>query len=109
MLSKYSSISPNFDTGAMAKISDGYTVGPIIKCIEEVLTCKRNLQLKIHPLAHVELINTLRFGHVIYIFAIGNNACQYEFSAFEIQFTGKKRKYSTSGGLRHRWVAKSKG
>lgn len=51
----------------MAKISDGYTVGPIIKSIEEVLTCKRNLQLKIHPLAHVELINSLRFVYAIQI------------------------------------------
>lgn len=57
--SEYNGISPNFDTGAMAKVSDGYTIGSIIRCIREVITCKRNLQLRVQPLAHVELINAL--------------------------------------------------
>lgn len=43
----------------MAKVSDGYTIGSIEAAIQEVLTCKRKLQLRIRPLAPVELINTL--------------------------------------------------
>lgn len=49
-----------FDTGAMAKISDGYTVGAVASCINEVITCKRKLQLRVQPLTHAELINVLR-------------------------------------------------
>lgn len=49
-----------FDTGAMAKISDGYTIGSVAGCITEVITCKRKLQLKLQPLTHSELINVLR-------------------------------------------------
>lgn len=48
-----------FDTGAMAKISDGYTIGSVVRCIRQVITCKRKLQLKVQPLAHAELINAL--------------------------------------------------
>ena len=44
----------------MAKISDGYTIGSVVACVKEVLTCKRTLQLRVQPLAHVELINALR-------------------------------------------------
>lgn len=43
----------------MAKVSDGYTIGSIEGAIKEVLTCKRKLQLRIRPLAPVELINAL--------------------------------------------------
>lgn len=52
---------PQFDTGAMAKISDGYTIGAVVKCIREVINCKRMLQLRVQPLTHVELINSLRW------------------------------------------------
>lgn len=48
-----------FDSGAMAKISDGYTIGAVVRCIRMVLTCKRKLQLRVQPLAHAELINAL--------------------------------------------------
>lgn len=47
------------DTGAMAKVSDGYTIGAIVQCVREVITCKRMLQLRVQPLTHVELINSL--------------------------------------------------
>lgn len=50
----------------MAKISDGYTIGSIVKCIREVITCKRNLQLRVQPLAHVELINALSTKDPVY-------------------------------------------
>ncbi|GLH14336.1 Spastin [Gryllus bimaculatus] len=58
-LFQFSSVNRQFDTAAMAKISDGYTVGNILKVIKEVMTCKRVLQLQVHPLTHVELINVL--------------------------------------------------
>lgn len=45
----------------MAKISDGYTIGAVVKCIREVINCKRMLQLRVQPLTHVELINSLRW------------------------------------------------
>lgn len=60
LLSQYSGVHRQFDTGIMAKISDGYTVGAIVKTIQEVITCKRMLQLRVQPLTHVELINALR-------------------------------------------------
>jgi hypothetical protein len=43
----------------MFQISDGYTVGAILEVIKEVMTCKRVLQLRVQPLTHVELINSL--------------------------------------------------
>lgn len=64
--SEYSGVHQQFDTGAMAKISDGYTIGSIVKCIKEVITCKRNLQLRVQPLAHVELINALSTKDPVY-------------------------------------------
>lgn len=67
-----------FDTSAMTKISDGYTTGKphlparttnsmhifflsgaIISCIQEVMTVKRTLQLRVHPLNPLELVNVL--------------------------------------------------
>jgi hypothetical protein len=45
----------------MAKVSDGYTIGSVVQCIREVITCKRMLQLRVKPLTHVELINALRY------------------------------------------------
>lgn len=56
LLSQY---NQTLDTGAMAKISDGYTIGVIVQCIKEVITCKRMLQLRVQPLTHAELINSL--------------------------------------------------
>lgn len=43
----------------MFQVSDGYTVGAILEVIKEVMTCKRVLQLRVQPLTHVELINSL--------------------------------------------------
>ena len=43
----------------LLQISDGYTVGAILEVIKEVMTCKRALQLRVQPLKHVELINSL--------------------------------------------------
>lgn len=60
LLSTYSGVHRQFDTAIMAKISDGYTIGAIVKTIQEVITCKRMLQLRVQPLTHVELINALR-------------------------------------------------
>lgn len=57
---KHNGISPNFDTGAIARLSDGYTIGSIVQCLNDVLTCKRILQFRVQPLAHVELIGALR-------------------------------------------------
>lgn len=50
----------------MAKISDGYTIGSIVKCIKKVITVKRNLQLRVQPLTHLELINALSTRDPIY-------------------------------------------
>lgn len=58
--SQYSGIHSQFDAGAIAKVSDGYTIGSVVGCIKDVLTCKRNLQLRVQPLTHLELINALR-------------------------------------------------
>lgn len=60
-ISQYSGVHRTFDSGAMAKVSDGYTIGSVATCIREVITCKRMLQLRVKPLTHVELINALRF------------------------------------------------
>lgn len=58
---KYDGIDPNYDTGAIARLSDGYTIGSIVQCLNDVLTCKRILQFRVQPLAHVELIGALRY------------------------------------------------
>lgn len=57
--SEYSGGISNLDTSAMAKISDGYTIGSIDACLREVMTCKRKLQLRSQPLTNAELINVL--------------------------------------------------
>lgn len=67
LLSQYSGVHRNFDTGAMAKVSDGYTIGSVAGCIRDVITCKRMLQLRVKPLTHIELINSLRYTYFLSI------------------------------------------
>lgn len=69
-ISQYSGVHRTFDSGAMAKVSDGYTIGSVATCIREVITCKRMLQLRVKPLTHVELINALRFYFYIHQFVL---------------------------------------
>lgn len=45
----YSGVSRQFDVGAMAKLSDGYTVGSIIESVKEV-----------SKLRHVNLIHSVK-------------------------------------------------
>ncbi|CAH0546409.1 unnamed protein product [Brassicogethes aeneus] len=59
LLDQYQAVGWQFDTGVMAKISDGYTVGSIMTTVKEVMTVKRTLQLRIHPLSPLELVNSL--------------------------------------------------
>ncbi|XP_044269643.1 dynein regulatory complex protein 11 [Tribolium madens] len=59
LLSKYSAISWQFDTSVVSKISDGFTIGSIVSTFEEVMTIKRMLQLRVHPLSPLELVNVL--------------------------------------------------
>ncbi|CAG9811661.1 unnamed protein product [Chironomus riparius] len=66
LLAQYPGVSKTFDSGAMAKVSDGYTIGAVSQCIRDVITCKRMLQLRIKPLTHVELINTLSTKEPVY-------------------------------------------
>ncbi|CAH0389071.1 unnamed protein product [Bemisia tabaci] len=65
-LFQYSGVNRQFDTCALAKISDGFTVGAIINAIKEVMTCKRVLQLRIQPLTHAEIINVLSRFEPVY-------------------------------------------
>ncbi|KYN15124.1 IQ and AAA domain-containing protein 1 [Trachymyrmex cornetzi] len=66
LLYKYSGISRQFDTSAMAKACDGFTIGTILATINEVMTTKRMVQLRTHPLTHVELVNSLSFKDPVY-------------------------------------------
>ncbi|RZF48213.1 hypothetical protein LSTR_LSTR006180 [Laodelphax striatellus] len=66
LLFQYSGISRQFDIGALTKLSDGYTLGTILKVVKEVMTCKRVLQLRIQPLTHAEIINVLSRYEPIY-------------------------------------------
>ncbi|XP_060535908.1 IQ and AAA domain-containing protein 1-like [Cylas formicarius] len=59
LLEQYMVASWTFDTSVISKISDGYTVGSILSTVKEVITVKRMLQLKIHPLSPLELVNAL--------------------------------------------------
>ncbi|KAG5885212.1 hypothetical protein JTB14_012235 [Gonioctena quinquepunctata] len=59
LLSQYVAVNWQFDIGLMSKISDGYTIGSIIGTVKEVMTVKRMLQLRIHPLSPLELVNAL--------------------------------------------------
>lgn len=58
---KYIGNNTSFDISAIARLSDGYTIGSIVRCLNDVLTCKRILQFRVQPLAHVELIGALRY------------------------------------------------
>ncbi|XP_044579210.1 dynein regulatory complex protein 11 [Cotesia glomerata] len=66
LLYKYSGISRQFDTSAMSKICDGFTVGTVIAAINEVMTTKRMVQLRVQPLTHVELVNALSTRDPVY-------------------------------------------
>ncbi|XP_011695796.1 PREDICTED: IQ and AAA domain-containing protein 1 [Wasmannia auropunctata] len=66
LLYKYSGISRQFDTSAMAKACDGFTIGNILAAIDEVMTTKRMVQLRTHPLTHAELVNALSFKDPVY-------------------------------------------
>lgn len=66
ILKQYSGVHNQFDTGSMAKISDGYSIGSIVECVKEVITCKRMLQLRVQPLTHAELINALSTKDPVY-------------------------------------------
>ncbi|XP_034937437.1 dynein regulatory complex protein 11 [Chelonus insularis] len=66
LLYKYSGISRQFDTSAMSKICDGFTIGTVIGAINEVMTTKRMVQLRVQPLTHVELINALSARDPVY-------------------------------------------
>ncbi|XP_077281208.1 dynein regulatory complex protein 11 isoform X2 [Temnothorax americanus] len=66
LLYKYSGISRQFDTSAMAKACDGFTIGTILAAINEIMTTKRMVQLRTHPLTHVELVTALSFKDPVY-------------------------------------------
>ncbi|XP_076682815.1 dynein regulatory complex protein 11 isoform X2 [Andrena cerasifolii] len=66
LLHKYSGINRQFDTSAMVKVCDGFTIGTVIESINEVMTTKRMVQLRIHPLTHGELINALSTKDPVY-------------------------------------------
>ncbi|XP_072753680.1 IQ and AAA domain-containing protein 1-like isoform X1 [Anoplolepis gracilipes] len=66
LLYKYSGINRQFDTSAMAKACDGFTVGTILATINEVMTTKRMVQLRTHPLTHAELVNALSSKDPVY-------------------------------------------
>ncbi|KAI4472136.1 hypothetical protein MML48_1g01831 [Holotrichia oblita] len=59
LLGQYSAVGWNFDTSGVSRISDGYTAGPIVKTVQEVMTVKRMVQLRVHTLSPLELINVL--------------------------------------------------
>ncbi|XP_050436618.1 dynein regulatory complex protein 11 [Adelges cooleyi] len=66
LLFQYSGLSRKFDVSMLAKLSDGYSIGTIIKVLHEVMTCKRVLQLTIRPLMHVEILNALARHDPVY-------------------------------------------
>nr|XP_033333762.1 dynein regulatory complex protein 11 isoform X2 [Megalopta genalis] len=66
LLHKYSGINRQFDTSVMTKICDGFTIGTVLASINEVMTTKRKVQLRTHPLTHVELINALSAKDPVY-------------------------------------------
>ncbi|XP_063979762.1 dynein regulatory complex protein 11 [Diachasmimorpha longicaudata] len=66
LLYKYAGISRQFDTSAMAKICDGFTLGRVIQSINEVMTTKRMVQLRVQPLTHAELVNALSARDPVY-------------------------------------------
>ncbi|XP_066589498.1 dynein regulatory complex protein 11 [Prorops nasuta] len=66
LLYKYSGISRQFDTSAIARVCDGFTIGAVLSAINEVMTTKRMVQLKSHPLTHGELINALSSRDPVY-------------------------------------------
>ncbi|XP_050587421.1 dynein regulatory complex protein 11 [Bombus affinis] len=59
LIYKHPGINRQFDTSVMAKICDGFTIGTVFASINEVMTTKRIVQLRTHPLTHGELINAL--------------------------------------------------
>ncbi|XP_050535374.1 dynein regulatory complex protein 11 [Daktulosphaira vitifoliae] len=66
LLFQYSGVSRKFNVSMLAKLSSGYSVGTIIKVLQEVMTCKRVLQLTIRPLMHVEILNALARHDPVY-------------------------------------------
>ncbi|XP_017777581.1 PREDICTED: IQ and AAA domain-containing protein 1 [Nicrophorus vespilloides] len=59
MLQDLDGISWHFNFSGVSRISDGYTIGVIMSALNEVLTVKRKLQLRVKPLNPLEIINAL--------------------------------------------------
>ncbi|KAJ1529199.1 hypothetical protein ONE63_006003 [Megalurothrips usitatus] len=66
LLFSYSGVNRQFDTAALAQISDGYTVGRILSVLRDVMTCKRILQMRVQPLTHAELVSALSRHDPVY-------------------------------------------
>ena len=66
LLMRLPGVGRQFDTGALARVSDGYTIGDIRGVLDQVLTCKRVLQLRVRPLAHAELLAALARRDPVY-------------------------------------------
>ncbi|KAE8744483.1 hypothetical protein FOCC_FOCC008871 [Frankliniella occidentalis] len=66
LLFSYSGVNRQFDTAALAQISDGYTVGRILAVLRDVMTCKRILQMRVQPLTHAELVAALSRHDPVY-------------------------------------------
>ncbi|XP_034250065.1 dynein regulatory complex protein 11 [Thrips palmi] len=66
LLFSYSGVNRQFDTAAIAQISDGYTVGRILAVLRDVMTCKRILQMRVQPLTHAELVTALSRHDPVY-------------------------------------------
>ncbi|XP_046405382.1 dynein regulatory complex protein 11-like [Ischnura elegans] len=58
----YNALNRQFDCMTMARMCDGFTIGVVLKIIQEVLSCKRLLTLKVRPLKHIEFFKLLS-GH----------------------------------------------
>ena len=56
----------DFDLAALAKVSDGYTAGHIVKAVEGVLVERRRLQQGIRPLAPLEFAGVLARYEPVY-------------------------------------------
>lgn len=66
LLGEYNAISWQFDYSGVTKISDGYSIGAIVETVNEVMTVKRKLQLRVKQLSPLELINGLAKRTPIY-------------------------------------------
>ncbi|XP_028031398.1 dynein regulatory complex protein 11 [Bombyx mandarina] len=66
-LHRAGALSPRLEVSCLSRISDSYTIGTLLSVLDEVLTTKRRLQLRVRALTAQEIAVQLSFREPVYV------------------------------------------